>query len=133
MYYIVVKPNHGLQYYVGTDFCVEDPMDFNSTITCRLERPVPIPAPEYVWNVTLNGIELPSDNVWYENGTLNLTGPVTLNNTSTIYVICDVSNIFGGDKANTSIRLCSKLNCSLNLAVAIVSDQSSDDSNMWTL
>ena len=104
-------------------------MDFHSTITCQLEED-PIPAPEFVWNVTLNGIELPSDNVWYENGTLNLTGPITFDNTSIIYVICDVSNTFGDDIANTSIRLCGKLNRSLNLAVAIVSNRSSDDSNM---
>ena len=90
-------------------------MDFHSTITCQLEVD-PIPAPEFVWNVTLNGIELTSDNVtvWYENGTLNLTGSMlTLDNTSTIYVICDVSNNFGEDIANSSIRLCSKLNCML--------------------
>jgi hypothetical protein len=86
---------------------VEDPMDFHSTITCELEE-VPIPQPEFIWNVMLNGIELPSDNVWYENGTLNLTGPIILDSTSTIYVICDVSNAFGDDIANTSICLCGK-------------------------
>jgi hypothetical protein len=87
---------------------VEDPRDFHSTITCELEE-VPIPTPEFVWNVTLNGKELLSDNVLYENGTLNLTGPITdLNSTSKIYVICDVSNTFGDDIANTSISLCGK-------------------------
>ena len=102
----IVKPNHELLYFVGTDFCVEDPMNFQSTIICQLEQD-PIPAPDFVWNVTLNGTQLPSD---YENGTLNLTGPITLDNTSRIYVICDVSNIFGSDTANTSISLCSKFN-----------------------
>ena len=90
-------------------------MDFHSTITCHLEED-PIPTPEFVWNVTLNGIELTSDNVtvWYENGTLNLTGSMlTLDSTSTIYIICNVSNNFGVNIANSSIRLCSKLNCML--------------------
>ncbi len=106
--FCTVKPNHELQYNAGIDFCVEDPKEFHSTITCELEE-VPIPLPEYIWNVTLNGIELSSDNVWYENGTLNLTGPITtLDNTSIIYVICDVSNTFGDDIANTSISLCGK-------------------------
>ena len=103
----IVKPNHELQYDVGTDFCVEDPMSFQSIIICQLERD-PIPAPDFMWNVTLNGIELHSDNVYYENGTLNLTGPIRLDNTSRIYVICDVTNDFGSDTANTSISLCSK-------------------------
>ena len=101
----IVKPNHELQYDVGgTEFCVEDPMNFRSTIICRLEED-PIPEPEFVWNVTLNGTELPLD---YENGTLYLTGPIKLDNTSRIYVICDVSNPFGSDIANISISLCGK-------------------------
>ena len=98
---------------MGTAFCVEDPgpKGFHSTITCQLDGD-PIPAPEFVWHVTLNGMELPSDNVQYENDTLNLTIS-TLDNTSTIYVICNASNTFGYDIANSSIRLCSKLNCML--------------------
>ena len=100
-----VKPNHALQYNIGTNFCVEDPMStsFHSTITCQLVED-PIPPPDFVWNVTLKGTELTS-NSEYENDILVLTGPIRLD---TLEVICDVSNDFGSDTANTSISLCSK-------------------------
>ena len=107
---VIVKPNHRLEYNVGTDFCVEDPMstNFSSIIICLLEEE-PIPPAEFVWNVTLDGTDLDDNVYFYENGTLNLTGPVTVDNTSsTIDVICHVSNIFGSDTANTSISLCGK-------------------------
>ena len=103
-----VKPNHELEYNIGADFCVEDPMStsFHSTITCLLVRDA-IPPPDFRWNVTLNGTELTS-NSEYVNDTLFLTGPIGLDNTSTLEVICEVSNDFGSDSANTSISLCSK-------------------------
>ena len=108
-YYYTVKPNHELQYNISTDFCVEDPMStsFHSTITCQLVE-TPIPPPYFRWNVTLNGTELTSNYSKYVNDTLVLTGPIGLDNTSTLEVICDVSNDFGSDTANTSISLCSK-------------------------
>ena len=88
---------------------------FSSSIICQLEED-PIPPPEFVWNVTLNGtdLEIPSDNLYYENGTLNFTGPITLDNTLILDVICHVSNVFGSDTANTSIRLCGKLTTSMS-------------------
>ena len=82
-------------------------MSFQSTIICRLEED-PIPEPEFMWNVTLNGTELPLDSVYYENGTLNLNGTTMLDNTSAVNVICNVSNIFGWDIANTIITPCGK-------------------------
>lgn len=89
---------------MGINFCVEDPLNFTSVIICSLKED-PLPPADFVWSVTLNGMELPFD---YENETLNLTGSVLFDNTSTIIVICNVSNIFGGDIANTSISLCGK-------------------------
>ena len=88
---------------------------FSSSIICQLKED-PIPPPEFLWNVTLNGIDLaiPSDNLYYENGTLNLTGPIMLDNTLILDVICHVSNTFGSDTANTSIRLCGKLTTSMS-------------------
>ena len=106
---ITVKPNHELLYNIGTDYCVEDPMStvFYSSITCELIQTA-LPQPEFLWNVTLNGTELSSSNVYCENDTLTLIGPIKLDNTSTLDVTCDVSNIFGSDSAITSISLCSR-------------------------
>ena len=88
---------------------------FSSSIICQLEED-PIPPPEFVWNVTLNGtdVEILSDNLNYENDTINLTGPITLNNTLILDVICHVYNTFGSDTANTAIRLCGKLTTSMS-------------------
>ncbi len=108
-----VKPNHELQYNIGTDFCVEDPMNskFYSTIICRLEEDA-LPTPEFLWNVTLNGTEFNStfaSNLYYENGrSLRIIGPIKLDRTSTLDIICHVSNIFGIDTATTSVSLCGK-------------------------
>lgn len=107
----VAKPNHELQYNVGTDFCVEDAMSdsFRSLITCHLEREA-IPTPEFLWNYTL---ELNSFNISHENDTLTLTGPINLGNTSALDITCNVSNTFGSDTANTSITVCGKLSYNL--------------------
>ena len=116
LFYIVlfpVKPNYELQYSIGTDFCVEDPMNtgFSSIITCELVETA-IPPPEFLWNITLNGTELSSGNIslniYPENDTLTLNGSIKLDSTMTLDVICDVLNIFGSDSATTSISLCSK-------------------------
>ena len=82
----------------------------NSTIVCKLVEEA-LPPPEFVWNVILNGTEvnlISSSNFYYENDTLRLIGPIKLDNTSTIDIMCDVSNIFGIDTATTSISLCGK-------------------------
>ena len=110
---IAVKPNHELQYNVGTDFCVEDPMSdrFNSTIICQLVEDA-LPPPEFLWNITKNGTEFInltfSSNFYHDNDTLRLVGPIKLDNSSTLDIVCHVSNIFGNDTAITSISLCSK-------------------------
>ena len=112
MHLIAVKPNHELQYKIGTDFCVEDPMSFNSTIICQLVEDA-LPPPEILWNVTINGAEfnlISSSNVYYgfKNDSLRLLGNITLDNSSTLDIMCHASNIFGNDTATTSISLCSK-------------------------
>ena len=80
-----VKPNHELQYNIGTDFCVEDPMSskFHSIITCQLEGDA-LPTPEFLWNITVNGTEFNSRDFHYENDNLSLTGPIKLDLTSTL-------------------------------------------------
>ena len=110
MHLIAVKPNHELQYNIGTDFCVEDPMSFNSTIICQLVEDA-LPPPEILWNVTINGTEFNltfSSNFYYDNDTLRLVGPIKLDNSSALDIMCHASNIFGNDTATTSISLCSK-------------------------
>ena len=87
---------------------------FRSFIVCRLAE-IALPLPEFLWNVTLNGTALPSSNVYHENDTLALIGPISLNDTSTLDVICDVSNIFGIDSATTTISLCSRFKKLLQL------------------
>ena len=85
---ITVKPNHELQYNIGTDFCVEDPMSskFHSIITCQLEEDA-LPTPEFLWNITVNGTELNltlERNFYYENDSLRLIGPIKLDLNSTL-------------------------------------------------
>ena len=106
-----VKPNHELQYNIGTDFCVEDPMSskFHSIITCQLEEDA-LPTPEFLWNITFNGTEF---NITFERSFYyirRLIGPIKLDITSTLSldIECFVSNMFGNDTATTSISLCGK-------------------------
>ena len=106
-----VKPNHELQYNVGSNFCVENPMSskFNSTIICQLVEEA-LPSPGFLWNANLNGTEFNltfSSSFYYDNDTLRLVGPIKLDNFSTLDIVCHVSNIFGNDTATTSISLCS--------------------------
>ena len=109
---VAVKPNHELQYNIGTDFCVEDPMSsrFHSTIICQLAEDA-LPTPEFLWNNTVNGTEFNSsftNNFYYENDSLRLIGPINLDHTSTLDIVCHVSNLFGDDTMTTSISLCGK-------------------------
>ena len=114
---ITVKPNHELQYNIGTDFCVEDPMSLKSIITCQLEEDV-LPTPEFLWNITVNGTDSEVNfnlltferDFYYENDSLRLVGPINLDLTSTLSldIECYVSNMFGNDTATTSISLCGK-------------------------
>ena len=125
-YYNTDKPNHNLQYSVGDSFCIEDVAvaKFHSVIMCPLVRE-PLPLPRFKWKLALNEIELNFSNinqyglsVWInrsilDNDTLSLNGTlvVGLDQNSTLYVTCDVSNTFGNDTDVTSIRLCSKSIC----------------------
>ncbi len=93
---------------------------FNSTIICQLVEDA-LPTPEFLWNVTLNGTDFNltfERNVYYENDSLRLIGPIELDLMSTLDVECHVSNIFGNDTAITSISLCGKSmrtnNCHIN-------------------
>ena len=116
---ITVKPNHELQYNIGTDFCVEDPMSskFHSIITCQLEGDA-LPTPEFLWNVTVNGTDSEvkfnllsfERDFYYENDSLRFVGPINFDLTSTLSldIECYVSNMFGNDTATTSISLCGK-------------------------
>ena len=114
---ITVKPNHELQYNIGTDFCVEDPMSskFHSIITCQLEEDA-LPKPEFLWNITFNGTEfdITFDRKFYhKDDSRRLIGPIKLDLTSTLNldVECFVSNMFGNDTATTSVSLCGKAEC----------------------
>jgi lipoprotein NlpI len=84
---------------------------FHSTIICQLEEDS-LPSPEFLWNITLNETEFNNltfeRNVFYENDSLRLIGPIKLDLMSTLNVECHVSNIFGNDTAITSISLCGK-------------------------
>ena len=111
-----VKPNHNLQYDIGTDFCIEDPVNtsFHLTIDCPLTKELHS-LPDFQWKVILNGTEILLDDhelsVLTENDRLALNGTVSIGfdqTSMTLDVTCEVSNRFGNDTANTSISLCSK-------------------------
>ena len=110
------KPNHSLQYDIGTDFCIEDPVNssLHLTINCPLSRE-PNPEPNFEWNIALNGRDNNTINLTrfvsssdMENDTLTLNGMVNITQTSTLDITCEVSNRFGNDAEKTSISLCSK-------------------------
>ena len=119
--YQTVKPNHNLQYDIGTDFCIEDPVNtsFYLTINCPLTQE-PLPSPEFQWNATLNGKDRSYEEIlstfglstmsYIENGTFSLSGTLNteFDHASMINVTCKVSNDFGSDIERTSISLCSK-------------------------
>ena len=83
---------------------------FDSTIICQLVEDA-LPTPEFLWNITVNGTEFIStftNNFYYENDSLRLIGPINLDHTSTLDIVCHVSNLFGDDTMTTSINLCGK-------------------------
>jgi hypothetical protein len=70
---------------------------FNSTIICQLIEDA-LPTPEFLWNVTLiNGTEFNStfaSNLYYENASsLRIIGPIKLDLTSTLDIVCHVSEL----------------------------------------
>ena len=122
-----VKPNHELQYGIGSNFCLEDPTSFfQLMINCSLIQD-PQPPPEFRWTLTYNSTNLSlnsEDNIMYhhglsvyqENETLTLNGALLdgLDGDLRIYITCNVSNIYGNDSRSTSISLCGKLNAMLD-------------------
>ena len=121
IYYVknAVKPNHNLQYDIGTDFCIEDPVNtsFHLTINCPLTQE-PLPLPEFWWIINLNGRDLSYEeivsfglSVYPGYGTFSLNGTVNteFDDASMINITCEISNDFGNDTERTSIGLCSKL------------------------
>ena len=117
-----VKPNHELQYTIGTDFCLEDlTSNFHLMVTCLLTRD-PQPPPQFQWILALNNtmLHLSSEDtityhyhglsVYQENNTFTLNGTliVGLVDSSTLDITCNVSNIHGSDRDSTSISLCGK-------------------------
>ena len=112
--YQAVKPNHNLQYDIGIDFCIEDLVNtsLRLTINCPLERE-PQPPPQFEWNITLNGIELPYQEItifglsaYTENDTLNLNGTIGIG--FGLNVTCMAFNRYGMDIKETSIVPCGK-------------------------
>ena len=114
--YQVDKPNHDLQYDIGTDFCIEDPMNtsFHLTINCPLTQELLIP-PHYQWSAFFNGISLEEISTigisaHAETDTLTLSGiiSVVFDQASKINITCEVSNVFGSDTEKTLISMCGK-------------------------
>ena len=116
-----VKPNHELQYNIGTNFCLEDPTSyFQSVVICLLTRE-PQPPPEFRWTLALNNTLLylnSEDNIMYhyslsvyqDNDTLTLSGTVIdgLDDNLSLDITCVVNNTYGSDDESTSISLCGK-------------------------
>ena len=107
------KPNHKLNYTVGTDFCLED-TSFPFVIICRLKEE-PIPLPEFQWKIALNETDITVGDIevsgtYFNNDTLTFSGSVIteLDQYSILSVNCIASNFFGGDTGNTSIIICGK-------------------------
>ena len=119
MSYQADKPNHNLEYDIGTDFCIEDPVNvsFHLMINCLLTQE-PIASPKFQWNVTLNGTDLSYEELtdfglsaYTESSTFTLYGIVDIGfgQTSTlIAVTCEVSNDFGSNTEKTLINKCGK-------------------------
>lgn len=118
VYIHAVKPNHDLQYNIGTDFCIEDPTNnFHSMVICQLDQE-PNPRPEFRWTTTLNRNNLSFDDLNNlslsvsdtENDTIIINGTIMIgfDQNSTLDVTCEVANSIGKDTGKTSISLCSK-------------------------
>ena len=115
------KPNHHLQYEIGTDFCLEDPSKISTLlrIDCPLKRE-PLPKPIYEWTIVLNyetEVNLEASNLQSlgvhmfgeDNRNINLNATIALRNYTTIIVRCTVENLFGNDTETTTIDICSML------------------------
>ena len=116
------KPNHNLMYSIGSNFCIEDPMNspFQVTIACPLENE-PQPPPEFHWSILYDDTELDLDdsmmtsihglNVVNRSDMLILKGIIGLK-LNTLSLGCVVDNQYGNDIENTSISVCGeKIQC----------------------
>ena len=119
MIYLADKPNHELQYNIGTDFCIEDPtnVNFHLMVVCQLKGE-PEPPPNFHWTITLNETKVTFDDLedyglsanTELNDNLVLTGIIMVgfDQNSILNVTCFVENSFGSDTKNSSISICSK-------------------------
>ena len=125
-YYNTVRPNHDLEYTIGTNFCLEiqSPLNVmmgqNWVVSCQLANE-PIPPPIFmmtieVVNIFMMTVEVIKNDsvietelsmpklVFYDlNSTIN---SLLERDTSAIRVTCIVSNDFGSDNATTMIEPC---------------------------
>ena len=113
----IAKPNHKLNYSVGTDFCLEE-TSFSFTIVCRLDenKPTPSPLPAFQWlttfksNETVGNITVTAtvDTTYFDNDTLIFSGDAIaeLDHYSVLNVTCNATNNFGHDNATTSVKIC---------------------------
>ena len=107
------KPNHKLNYTVGTDFCLED-TSFPFVIICYLEDE-PVPPPKFQWKITLNETDIIIGDIevngtYFDNDTLIFSGNAIteLDQYSILRVTCIASNSFGSDTGNTNVKICGK-------------------------
>lgn len=119
MSYQADKPNHNLQYDIGAEFCIEDPVNisFHLMINCLLTQALQTPL-QFQWNVTLNGRDLSQEELtsfglsaYNESSTFTLDGVINIGfgQTSTLIIVtCEVSNDFGNDAKKTLINVCGK-------------------------
>ena len=118
-----MRPNRDLNYTIGTNFCLEDPvlnmminqmqlmMNLRWTVSCQLaNQPIPIPKFTMTIAVVRNGIEMEipmSVNQSWTSYDVNSTAYSLFQpDTTTIKVTCVVSNTFGSDNASTLIERC---------------------------
>ena len=107
MFYID-RPNHELKYPIGADFCLEESMDeYFFTIYCSLQYSVN-PIPDFQFYITQNSTRL--DEIYTVNIISDTSRILTINKSFSlsegVEVVCNVSNTFGHDIVNTSVRIC---------------------------
>ena len=115
--YNTVRPNHDLEYTIGTNFCLETESPLNTmmsqnwVVSCQLANE-PIPPPNFKMTIEVvkteieTELSMPTDInlVFYDlNSTIN---SLLEQDTSAIRVTCIVSNDFGSDNATTMIEPC---------------------------
>ena len=112
-YYYAEKPNHNLTYSIGSNFCIEDPVNtpFIVAVVCPLANE-PQPPPEFRWSIFYNTSTevdlhgLPSLQIFNESDILNLSGTIELGEGVSLTITCTVNNQYDNDTENTLISLC---------------------------